>query len=105
MSDFGLTREQIQLLQETLKKYFKQGKVIVYGSRAKGNFHQRSDIDLVIQESLSDHRHALENFKESIDESDFPYLCDVQYFESIKNPHLIEHIQRRGKLLLKIAST
>lgn len=36
-----------------------------------------------------------------IDESDFPYLCDLQYLEEIKNPHLLKHIQRIGKVFYR----
>lgn len=32
-----------------------------------------------------------------INNSDFPYTVDIQNFYSIKNPALIEHIQKFGK--------
>ena len=97
--DFGLTQEQINHLIAIFKKYLKSGKVIIYGSRAKGNFTSRSDIDLVIKNSKTIDMQLLANLKEEIQESDLPYLVDIQFFETIKNVELIEHIIRVGKVL------
>ncbi len=100
---FGLSEKNEDILKRILSRNIASGQVIVYGSRAKGNFTERSDIDLVIKGSGRIDDQIIAEIKEEIDESDFPYLADVQYYENIKNPSLAEHIDRAGKLLLKIS--
>ncbi len=95
---FGLTPQQSECLRAIFAHYLKQGKVIVYGSRAIGNHTQRSDLDLVLKDIGDPDQDLLATIHESIDESDFPYLCDIQYLETIKNPQLLDHIQRIGKV-------
>lgn len=97
--DFGLTQEQIILLTEIVKKYIKKCELIVYGSRAKGTYTFRSDIDLVIKHSVVADKQFLANIREDLEESDLPFLVDIQYFETIKNPDLIDHINRVGKTI------
>ncbi|WP_423910597.1 restriction endonuclease subunit S [Candidatus Spongiihabitans sp.] len=94
--EFGLSLKQKEGLISIFDKHLKQGKVIVYGSRAKGNFTPRSDLDLAIQSANAD-RHLLAAIVADIMESDFPYLCDIQYLEEIKSPRLLDHIKRMGK--------
>lgn len=94
----GLSKSAENILFSILKKYIKQGVVIVYGSRANGKFSSRSDVDLSIKNSnLSNVE--LDNLKDEIDESNFPYLCDISLFENITNDKLITHINNFGKIL------
>jgi len=97
--DTGLNSAQENLLKQIFAKYLKSGTVIIYGSRAKGNYSERSDIDLVIKGSQLNDEQTVEAIRDDIDESDFPYLTDLQYYEKIKNPSLIRHIDRVGKVL------
>ena len=49
-----LKEEDIERINSIFKKYKEVDKVLIYGSRAKGNFHKGSDIDLVlIRKNLS----------------------------------------------------
>lgn len=76
--------------------------VIVYGSRAKGNYTERSDLDLVIKNTDKLDANLLFDLKDEVDDSDFPYLVDLQYYDQIQNPSLREHIDRVGKVLIKL---
>ena len=95
---FGLTSKQIQLLNDIFAQYLHIGTVVIYGSRVKDTYTKTSDVDLVIKNSQLD-RHQLAALIDSIEESDFPYLCDLQLFESINNPELKSHIDRLGQTL------
>lgn len=97
-SSFGLSDHAHQILLSTFQSYPEVQKVIVYGSRAKGNFSPGSDIDLVISNSEVS-RQKLAEISDTLDESDFPYLVDIQVYEDILNEKLIEHIMRVGKVL------
>lgn len=102
--DFGLEPEYVHLLKGIFKKHALSGQVIVYGSRAKGTFTERSDLDIAIKGSNAD-RNKIEEIRDEIDESDFPYLVDVQLYENIQNSALIEHIDRVGRVLYSSDST
>jgi len=95
---FGLSPRQEALLTSLLDRHLKQGKVIVYGSRATGDFTPQSDLDLVIQSATTTDRHLLAEIQADIMESDFPYLCDLFYLEEITNPMLRERIKKDGKV-------
>jgi len=48
MTDTGLTPEQLAQLTEVFEKHPPIDCVKLYGSRAKGTYHPRSDVDLVV---------------------------------------------------------
>ena len=50
--------------------------------------------------NLMSHTYDIARIDE-ITDSDFPYLVDLQYYESIKNPALKRHIDRVGKVLFR----
>jgi len=47
--NYGLSDKVIESIQKVFKTVPKVDKVILFGSRARGNFRPGSDIDLVIQ--------------------------------------------------------
>lgn len=46
---FGLKQETVERINSVFQHYEQIDEVILYGSRAKGNYHQGSDIDLTIK--------------------------------------------------------
>ena len=97
MNKFGLSPKQHKILSDILEKYINSKQVvIIYGSRAKGNYQQGSDLDLVIKGSYE--QDILGNLIDEINESDFPYLCDITYLNRIENQNLKDHIKRVGKV-------
>ncbi len=74
---FGLTEKTYEEITQILSKYPKIEKVIIYGSRAKGNYRNGSDIDITLVGK------ELE--------------LDIN-FNLLDNPELKEHIDRAGKI-------
>lgn len=97
---YGLKLSEQSKLIEIIKKYIPSCEIILYGSRAKGNYNERSDIDIVIKSSLTNDPYVLSQISDEIMESDIPYLCDIQYISAITNPPLLDHIQRKGERLM-----
>lgn len=97
---FGLNENNIKLITSVFQKYPTIKEVVIYGSRAKGKYTERSDIDLVVKNSPIE-RHVISNILMDLNDSDLPYLLDIQNFEEIKNQQLLEHINRVGQLLYK----
>ena len=98
MMNTGISEDNLKILTTILAKYLKQGIVILYGSRAKGSFIPTSDIDLVMKNSNISNL-TLDNLIEEIEESNFPYICDISLFENIKNHKLLTHINNFGVVL------
>lgn len=97
---FGLTENTISSILNVLKKYPQIDEVILYGSRAKGNFREGSDIDLTLKGKdliLT----TLNRISDDIDDLLLPYKIDLSIFHTIENPDLIDHIQRVGVQLYK----
>jgi len=97
---YGLGEEVILKLQTVFSKHPEVKKVILYGSRAKGNFKNGSDIDLTLfgeegsRSALTPQ--ILYKIEDEIDDLYLPYMVDLSLFKQIDKPELIDHIQRVG---------
>ncbi|HSW59371.1 MAG TPA: nucleotidyltransferase domain-containing protein [bacterium] len=92
---FGLKIEVIEQIQTVLRKYKQIEKAIVYGSRAKGNFRNGSDIDLtLVGKDLT--LEIQYKIMEDLEELFLPYIIDLSIFHQISNPDLVDHIERVG---------
>ncbi|MBF0205284.1 MAG: nucleotidyltransferase domain-containing protein [Oligoflexia bacterium] len=93
---FGLQPKTVDALKSVFKAYSQIDSVVIYGSRAKGNYRNGSDIDLTIVApalTLSD----LLKIEDDIEELMLPYKVDLSLFHLIENPDVVEHIKRVGK--------
>lgn len=100
MNETGLTRQQLELLQQLFKKHPAVQKVKLYGSRAKGTFHERSDVDLVVFGEGID-RFLIAELLLDLEDSNLPYSVDLQNYHELKNRELIEHIDRVGVVVFE----
>ncbi len=93
--NYGLTNTDLQKLTMLFARNRKIERVILYGSRAKGNYKPFSDIDItLIGEGLT--RSDVNRLASDIDDLLLPYQFDISIFASLKNKELIEHIKRVG---------
>jgi len=70
-------------------------KVILYGSRAKGDYKPGSDIDLtLIGENID--LSVMNQIGLMLDDLLLPYTFDLSVFKHIRNSELLEHIDRVG---------
>lgn len=92
---YGLKEKTITQINHVFSQYPQITRVMLYGSRAKGNFKNGSDIDLTFHgESLIlSILHKIEN---DLDDLLLPYTFDLSIFKHIDNPELIDHIERVG---------
>ncbi len=92
---FGLSEITIKKISDVFAKHPEVTKVVLYGSRAKGNYKNGSDIDLTLKgDGLTlSQVYAIEN---EIDDLLLPYSFDISIFKQISNPDLVEHINRVG---------
>ena len=92
---FGLKESTIDRINAVFSQYPDIEKVVLYGSRAKGNYREGSDIDLTLMGGALSHA-QLNRIETQIDDLLLPYTIDISIFESIDNANLIDHIRRVG---------
>ncbi len=93
---YGLKAEVIHKIQSVLAQFNAIDSVVLYGSRAKGNYRTGSDIDISIKTDGSETEKLLFDVIDAIDDLDLIYLFDISLFKDIDNENLIEHINRVG---------
>ena len=97
--DHGLPERTLATLEAIFRKYPGIKQVILYGSRAKGNYRPGSDIDLtLITDGTFTHTDLL-NISGDFEDSDMPYLVDVSIYDKLSSPDLKAHIDKVGKIL------
>lgn len=96
---YGLPEAAIQKICATLRRYPQIEQAILYGSRAKGNYKNGSDIDLTLRGSPGVTLHLLYEILDDLDDLLLPYTIDLSIFDHIDDPDVIEHIQRVGVTL------
>jgi len=97
--EYGLTSRTLNTLNSIFRKYHGIRQVVLYGSRAKGNFRAGSDIDISLKTGDSFTRIDLLRIGNDFDDSDIPYFVDVSIYDKLSNRDLIDHINRVGKVL------
>ena len=93
---FGLKQEHIAKIQDCMAQFPKIERVIIYGSRAMGNYRLGSDIDFAIIGELD--FSAMLKLENQLDDLLLPYKIDISLLRTVENPALIDHIQRAGKV-------
>jgi len=96
MNAFGISEKSYQLLATALSKYPQIEEVIVFGSRAKGNYKNGSDIDLAIKGAQCTPGLAFELNGYFNEELPIPYHVDIIDYDSLRNKDLKDHIDRVG---------
>lgn len=95
--NFGLDDRIINKIRNLFSNHTDITEVVIYGSRAKGNYKPGSDIDLTLK-GKNLNAELLNKLTNEIDELMIPYTVDLSLFEDIDNESLIEHIERIGKV-------
>lgn len=97
---YGLKDDILESIINVFTKNLKVEEVLLYGSRAKGNYKNGSDIDLTLIGKDIDIL-ELNKILLELDELYLPYSFDISIFEKIENKELIDHINRVGITIYK----
>ena len=93
MNGTGIREQVIREICEIAKKY-KVEKVILFGSRARGDFHRASDINLAVKGG------DFANFSLDVDEETSTLLMfDFVALNQSIQQELRENIEREGKII------
>ena len=97
LNEFGLSDWTMDDLRSVFRQHPKVRKVILFGSRAKGNYRTGSDIDLALVGSDVDHEEMLHIYND-IDDLGLLYKVDLLHYEEKQGTPIGEHIDRVGKV-------
>ncbi len=95
---YGLSTKTIKDIKSVFKKLPEIDKVILYGSRAKGNYKEGSDIDITLIGSGLNLK-TIYKLEDKLDELYLPYIFDISIFNQIDNVNLIKDILLEGKTI------
>ena len=93
---YGLPETAVQKICTVLSRYPQVKQAILYGSRAKGNYKNGSDIDLTLRGGTDLTLRVLYKIVDELDDLLLPYTIDLSIYDDIGDPDVIEHIQRVG---------
>jgi predicted nucleotidyltransferase len=94
----GLSAQTVERIVTVLAHYPEIEKAVLYGSRAKGNYRNGSDIDLTLfGDGLN--FSLLTRLDNELDDLLLPYKFDISVFANLTHPDLIDHIRRVGVAL------
>jgi len=99
INSYGIYNKSFTLIMDSFKSFPEIEKVIIYGSRAMGNYKKGSDIDLAI---IGDHitLNTVNKLSAKLNEDlPIPYYFDVLDYKSLSNINLKNHIDEEGKLI------
>ena len=94
---FGLTENTIKQINSVFEEFPQVEEVVIYGSRAKGNYRPGSDLDFTFKGKNLNH-YILNSIGLELDKLFLPYILDISDFNKISNRDFIEHINRVGKI-------
>ena len=93
---YGLTSAQWKQIYHILDRHRDQiHRVRLFGSRARGDYHVTSDVDLAIETDQDIRSTLLEEFEQS----NLPYTFDIVLYDHQTNEKLRDAIDREEKLL------
>ena len=98
---YGLKQQHLDEIIEVASGYEDIDELILYGSRATGNYRKGSDVDLAIKGQLTTTKTA-DNLQWHLrEETWLPYLFDVTNYNTIGLNELRQDIDNEGVLLYR----
>jgi len=97
MTEPGLQPSELELVRSVLRLHPEVHRATLFGSRAMGTHHSRSDVDLALSGELG--FLGAEAIAAELEELPLPYRFDVQALEQISFAPLLEHIERVGVVI------
>ena len=99
---FGLSDTVIKELQDVFRRHTNIRKVLIFGSRSKGNYRVGSDIDLAVIGNGIDYNQLLSILCE-IDDLELLYSVDLLDYQKKKGTPIGDHIDRVGQVFYEAA--
>ena len=99
---YGLTDKSYNELLQILASMPEIEEVVLYGSRARGDYWRASDVDLSIKGQDFDN-HTLARLNDKLYNSHIPQFFDTHIYSKIRNPKFKTNVDRDGKVIYRKA--
>lgn len=96
---YGLLESDLQHIVDAAKSFPEIKTLLLFGSRAKGNYKKASDVDLALQGEQVSYDTVAQLSSVLNEEKPLPYFFDTINYQTLSNPQLKEHIDRVGIVL------
>ena len=101
MNTSGVSDTIIQSIITTCLNFPTVHRVLLYGSRARGDYQQGSDIDIAIDAPSMD-SNEFSRLWNALDDLPIIYSMDIVHLQSLKNQPLLNAIRRDERVLWDI---
>jgi uncharacterized protein len=92
---FGLTDEEQAIIYDIVQQFPAIDEVIIFGSRALGNYKKGSDVDIALKGKISNQ--LVVQLKSQLEqETTLPYFFDIVDYHALKNEDFLKHIDQYG---------
>jgi predicted nucleotidyltransferase len=102
---YGLSNSALEQVTEAIRRFDQIAAVVLFGSRAKGNYKPGSDIDLAVKGDRVSPRIVAQLADCLNEETLLPYFFDVVHYETLDNQALVDHIDRVGIVIYSAGQT
>lgn len=96
---FGLDKQQIDIIKQTINQFDEIEHTIIFGSRAMGNYKKGSDVDIAVKGKQITNQTVVHVSDLLNEVCPLPYFFDVLHYEDISNEELKSHINKHGVTL------
>jgi uncharacterized protein len=90
-NSYGLTESDMAQITEATHHFDEIAQVILFGSRAKGNYKPGSDVDLAVKGDRVTHRTIAQLADVLNEEIPLPYFFDVIHYDSLESQAPADH--------------
>lgn len=98
---FGLKENDINDITKVLNQFPEVEEAYIFGSRAKGNYKNGSDVDIALKGKQLSYETILELSGILNEDSLMPYRFEILNYHTIKSKELVDHIDRVGVIVYK----
>lgn len=101
-NSFGISEKSYEHITQFFKNEENVEEVIIFGSRAMGNYKKGSDVDLAVKGKKLTYKEINHIYFILNEELPIPYFVDIIHYDTLENEALKKHIDEEGKSLIKV---
>lgn len=98
--ELGLLQSDVDEILAVLREFPEIDSAYIFGSRAKGNYRNGSDVDMALKGAISRDTQLTVSYLLN-EYTMMPYRFDIAVYDDIKNEDLVAHIDSNGKLIYR----
>jgi uncharacterized protein len=96
---FGLKAHNVEEIKSIIGQFSEVKVAKIFGSRAKGNYKNGSDVDIALYGENMSNEIALKISGILNEDTIMPYHFDILSYNNLKNTDLVSHIDKVGQIL------